>query len=77
MVKISELQSTLGPPISGALLTNDYIWWRGAVFNGVSVYRIVSENNAQPLQIMAAVGCSCFIAMQMVLRRRSHASVKE
>ncbi|KAG1801738.1 MFS general substrate transporter [Suillus subaureus] len=33
----------IGPPISGALLTGDYIWWRGAVFNG----------------IMGAIGCSC------------------
>ncbi|OAX37105.1 MFS general substrate transporter [Rhizopogon vinicolor AM-OR11-026] len=51
----------LGPPISGALLTTDYIWWRGAIFNG----------------IMAAIGCSCFIAMQVVLRRRGRASANE
>ncbi|KAG1747936.1 MFS general substrate transporter [Suillus paluster] len=48
----------IGPPISGALLTGDYIWWRGAVFNG----------------IMGAIGCSCFIAMQVVLRHRDHDS---
>ncbi|KAG1738957.1 MFS general substrate transporter [Suillus lakei] len=34
----------MGPPISGALLTGNYIWWRGAVFNG----------------IMGAIGCSVF-----------------
>lgn len=48
----------MGPPISGALLTGDYIWWRGAVFNG----------------IMGAIGCFCFTAMQIVLKRRDHVS---
>lgn len=52
------LGGLIGPPISGALLTGDYIWWRGAVFNG----------------IMGAIGCSCFIAMQIVLKRRDHIS---
>ncbi|KAG2093152.1 major facilitator superfamily domain-containing protein [Suillus discolor] len=52
------LGGLIGPPISGALLTGDYIWWRGAVFNG----------------IMAAIGCSCFIAMQIVLRHRDNVS---
>ncbi|KAF9234082.1 MFS general substrate transporter [Melanogaster broomeanus] len=32
------LGGLVGPPISGALLTNDYIWWRGALFNGVSLH---------------------------------------
>ncbi|OJA21116.1 hypothetical protein AZE42_11382 [Rhizopogon vesiculosus] len=52
------LGGLIGPPISGALLTADYIWWRGAIFNG----------------IMAAIGCLCFIAMQVVLRHRGRAS---
>lgn len=52
------LGGLIGPPISGALLTGDYIWWRGAVFNG----------------IMGAIGCFCFTAMQIVLKRRDHVS---
>jgi len=51
------LGGLIGPPISGALLTKDFIWWRGAVFNGV----------------MAAVGWSCLVAMQVILRRRGQA----
>ncbi|KAH0836818.1 major facilitator superfamily domain-containing protein [Lanmaoa asiatica] len=45
----------LGPPISGALLTPAYIWWRGAVFNGIA----------------AALGCIMFVIMRRILVRRS------
>ncbi|PCH38482.1 MFS general substrate transporter [Wolfiporia cocos MD-104 SS10] len=31
----SGIGSLIGTPISGALLTGDYIWWRPAVFSGV------------------------------------------
>ncbi|KAF9224168.1 MFS general substrate transporter [Gyrodon lividus] len=46
----------IGPPISGALLTNDYIWWRGALFNGIA----------------GALGFSMFLVMQRILIRREH-----
>ncbi|KAF9235612.1 major facilitator superfamily domain-containing protein, partial [Melanogaster broomeanus] len=36
-VRLSLPGVMFGPPISGALLTDQYIWYRGAVFNGVSV----------------------------------------
>ncbi|KAG8221106.1 MFS general substrate transporter [Butyriboletus roseoflavus] len=45
----------VGPPISGALLTPAYIWWRGAVFNGIA----------------AALGCLMFVIMRRILVRRS------
>ncbi|KAF8840409.1 MFS general substrate transporter [Paxillus ammoniavirescens] len=44
----------VGPPISGALLTDDYIWWRGALFNGIT----------------GAVGFSMFVVMRWLLVRR-------
>ncbi|KAH7890980.1 major facilitator superfamily domain-containing protein [Phlebopus sp. FC_14] len=43
-----------GPPISGALLTDKYIWWRAALFNG----------------LMGIVGFVMFLTMYMILRRR-------
>ncbi len=33
----------IGTPISGALLTTDYIWWRPAVFSGVSTCQKLSR----------------------------------
>ncbi|KAG6381775.1 major facilitator superfamily domain-containing protein [Boletus reticuloceps] len=50
----------VGPPISGALLTPAYVWWRGAVFNGIA----------------GAIGCTMFIVMQRILIRRSKAKAK-
>ncbi|KAN0088226.1 Major facilitator superfamily domain containing protein [Tylopilus felleus] len=47
----------IGPPISGALLTPAYIWWRGAVFNGIA----------------GALGCTMLVVMQWILVRRSKA----
>jgi hypothetical protein len=45
----------VGPPISGALLTPAYVWWRGAVFNG----------------IVGVIGCTMFVFMRRILVRRS------
>jgi len=47
----------VGPPISGALLTPAYVWWRGAVFNGIA----------------GAVGCTMFVVMRCILVGRSKA----
>ncbi|KAJ7049343.1 MFS general substrate transporter [Mycena amicta] len=44
----------IGPPIHGALLTGEYIWWRPAMFSGIT----------------AALGSSCFMLMIVVVRRR-------
>ncbi|KAI6003031.1 MFS general substrate transporter [Pisolithus albus] len=33
---IMVIRHVIGSPISGVLLTSNYIWWRGAVFTGVS-----------------------------------------
>ncbi|KAG9313185.1 MFS general substrate transporter [Chiua virens] len=55
-VRMGIICAVMGPPISGALLTPAYIWWRGAVFNGVA----------------GAVGCTMFIIMQYILVRRSN-----
>ncbi|KAI0708179.1 major facilitator superfamily domain-containing protein [Cerioporus squamosus] len=46
--------SLIGTPISGALLTSDYIWWRPAVFSG----------------IMAFAGWCCYLTSVILHRRR-------
>ncbi|KAI0829934.1 MFS general substrate transporter [Trametes gibbosa] len=46
--------SLIGTPISGALLTDSFIWWRPAVFSGV----------------MALVGAGCFTMSIILLHRR-------
>ncbi|RDX47107.1 MFS general substrate transporter [Lentinus brumalis] len=46
--------SLIGTPISGALLTTDYIWWRPAVFSG----------------IMAFAGWCCYVTSVILHRRR-------
>ncbi|KAF8141429.1 MFS general substrate transporter, partial [Boletus edulis] len=51
----------VGPPISGALLTPAYVWWRGAVFNGIA----------------GALGCTMFIVMQRILIRRVQSQSQE
>ena len=33
----SSFRRHTGPPINGALLSTEYIWWRSIVFSGVSV----------------------------------------
>ncbi|KIK99138.1 hypothetical protein PAXRUDRAFT_132730 [Paxillus rubicundulus Ve08.2h10] len=48
----------VGPPVSGALLTNEYIWWRGALFNGIT----------------GALGFSMFVIMHQILVRRERRS---
>ncbi|KAJ7077533.1 MFS general substrate transporter [Mycena belliarum] len=45
----------IGPPINGALLTGQFIWWRPATFSGV----------------MAFVGAGLFSATLVIVRRRS------
>ncbi|EGO28039.1 hypothetical protein SERLADRAFT_347280 [Serpula lacrymans var. lacrymans S7.9] len=54
---ITGLGGLIGQPIAGALLTNDYIWWRPALFCG----------------IMSLSGCCLLIAMRIVLGRRKRA----
>ncbi|CCM00176.1 uncharacterized protein FIBRA_02204 [Fibroporia radiculosa] len=51
----SGVGSLIGTPISGALLTNNYIWWRPAVFSGA----------------VAMVGAVFFAAMRVILFHRS------
>ncbi|KAF8205980.1 major facilitator superfamily domain-containing protein [Mycena galopus ATCC 62051] len=55
----SGLGILIGPPIDGLLLTSDFIWWRPAVFSGV----------------MAVVGFCLFVAMMVLHKRKSTASV--
>ncbi|KAJ7730665.1 MFS general substrate transporter [Mycena maculata] len=43
----------IGPPINGALLTSDFLWWRPALFSG----------------LMAFTGCFFFVATLVVVRR--------
>ncbi|KAI0666568.1 MFS general substrate transporter [Trametes maxima] len=50
----SGIGTLIGTPIDGAILTDDYIWWRAAVFSGV----------------MAFVGFGCFCVSIILLRRR-------
>jgi hypothetical protein len=35
-----------GPPINGALLTSDYVWWRPALFSGVCTIDTATPRNA-------------------------------
>ncbi|KAH7882295.1 MFS general substrate transporter [Phlebopus sp. FC_14] len=56
---IMALGGLVGPPISGALLTDQYIWWRTAVFNGA----------------VAAVGTVFLMIMKVILARRRCDSV--
>ncbi|KAF9235616.1 hypothetical protein BU15DRAFT_64711 [Melanogaster broomeanus] len=53
------LGGLIGPPISGALLTDQYIWYRGAVFNGT----------------LAAVGAILLVIMKVILDRRTRYSL--
>lgn len=50
---IMALGGLIGSPISGALLTSNYIWWRGAVFTGT----------------MALLGTVAFILMKVQIMR--------
>ena len=47
----------IGTPIDGALLTDNFIWWRPAVFSGVC----------------GLVGCSLYIAMVYFMRQKAAA----
>ncbi|KAF8212659.1 MFS general substrate transporter [Mycena galopus ATCC 62051] len=51
----------VGPPINGALLSSDYVWWRPALFSG----------------LMGCFGFCCFIATVIELRRRNTAKLKD
>ncbi|KAH7929027.1 MFS general substrate transporter [Leucogyrophana mollusca] len=48
----------IGTPISGAILTDKFVWWRAAVFNGV----------------VAFTGCLLFFGMRIALHRRAAAT---
>lgn len=50
---VMALGGLIGSPISGALLTSNYVWWRGAVFTGA----------------MALSGTIAFILMKVQLTR--------
>ncbi|KAJ7024650.1 major facilitator superfamily domain-containing protein [Mycena alexandri] len=51
---VAGIGGLVGPPINGALLTPNYIWWRPALFSGV----------------MAFVGFAFFLAMLLTIRRK-------
>ncbi|KIJ63093.1 hypothetical protein HYDPIDRAFT_29781 [Hydnomerulius pinastri MD-312] len=51
---VMALGGLIGPPISGALLTDRYIWYRGAIFNGA----------------VAAFGTIMLVVMKVMLDRR-------
>ncbi|KAF5354879.1 hypothetical protein D9756_005680 [Leucocoprinus leucothites] len=51
---VSGLGELIGPPVTGALLTSEYHWWRPAVFAGVLV--------------LAAAGC--FTTVKLMARNR-------
>ncbi|KAJ3569472.1 hypothetical protein NP233_g5027 [Leucocoprinus birnbaumii] len=51
---VSGLGELTGPPITGALLTSDYLWWRPAIFGGVLV--------------LAAAGC--FMTVKYIAKDR-------
>ncbi|KAJ6473363.1 MFS general substrate transporter [Mycena vitilis] len=44
----------IGPPINGALLGADFVWWRPALFSG----------------LMASVGCGFFVATLIAFKRK-------
>jgi len=58
---LSAIGGLVGPPIQGALLTSDLIWWRPAVFSGVT----------------ALVGFFGFVVMVILIRKRRQAATKE
>jgi MFS family permease len=58
---IVGLGGLIGPPISGALLTEEFIWWRPALFSGV----------------MAFVGFFLFVATIVVLRQKKQAAAAQ
>ncbi|KAF7350547.1 MFS general substrate transporter [Mycena sanguinolenta] len=49
----------VGPPINGALLASDYVWWRPALFSGLT----------------AVFGVCCFVATLLELWRRNNKNV--
>ncbi|KAJ7347874.1 MFS general substrate transporter [Mycena albidolilacea] len=55
----SGLGILIGPPIDGLLLTNDFVWWRPALFSG----------------LMAVVGFCFMLAMLVLHKRKSTAPV--
>ena len=36
---LPKYSMTKGPPIHGAILGKDYLWWAGGLFNGVCTFR--------------------------------------
>ncbi|KAF7354301.1 MFS general substrate transporter [Mycena venus] len=58
---IVGLGGLIGPPISGALLTEEFIWWRPALFSG----------------IMAFIGFFLFVATIVVLRQKKQAAAAQ
>jgi hypothetical protein len=68
-----------GSPIIGALLTDNFIWWRPAVFSGVSItlsfvrLQIPHRDTftyCDNLQVLMLTGTSCFIVVAVLLHRR-------
>ncbi|KAI8975830.1 major facilitator superfamily domain-containing protein [Trametes punicea] len=65
-----------GPPIDGALLTGNYIWWRPSLFSGVSPpppARLPSSRSlahSVRAQLMAFLGFASFSTSIVLLRRR-------
>ncbi|KAF9042117.1 MFS general substrate transporter [Panaeolus papilionaceus] len=53
---VSSFGTLTGPPIHGALLTNDFLWWRPVVFSGV----------------LTSMGTVCFAFLIPLLKKSSH-----
>ena len=75
---------TKGPPIYGAILGKDYVWWAGGVFNGVRTFAFsdfrtgmlgpgLAFSSESPSQIVSLLGVSFYVVM-IVSRRRSRPS---
>ena len=65
----------MGPPIHGALLTGDFIWWRPAVFSGVrrtvsSDLGSISGDHGILRQIFSLAGALGFATLPILIRRR-------
>ncbi|KAJ8582005.1 hypothetical protein M405DRAFT_589430 [Rhizopogon salebrosus TDB-379] len=56
---ISSIGTLVGPPICGALLSSNYIWWKPVIFAGT----------------VASCGSIVFTSMQVILRIRQKAAI--
>jgi len=67
----SVLKLYLGAPISGALLSSNYTWWKPALFSGVSWLRLPYWNQLLiGLQILSLCGSMMYFALRVLVSRR-------